>query len=156
MGVIGTVGKTAVTVGKYASKGNIATALVTFAIAELISYALSKAAGDPERGVAAILTAGQRKATMEAQLAQTREADVQEFVAGSFQGLRPEKRLTELALMQRGVEDITPDGQPVLSYISQKLGINPQRLIELSNPSRMGDFSELQSLPQVSGGPNVG
>lgn len=153
LGPVGTVGKTALNIGK-----RHWVVFATMAIAELISYALSEAAGDPEAGVAAILAKGQREATMESQLALTRDTDVKEFVAGSFKGLgiRPEKRLTELALMRRGVRDITPDGQPVLSYISQKLGINPQRLMELSNPSRMGDFSELQSLPQMSGGLNGG
>ena len=157
MGVVGStvrVGTKVVGIGsKFLGKGGIAGFLASIAIAEVIARALEDAVGDPEAAVTAILKAGGEQAISTANFAQTQSADVQEAVAKSFQGIHPEKRLTELALMKRGALSITPDDTPVLAYISSKLGMNPQRLMELSNPSRMGDFAELQTVlpPEAKG-----
>jgi len=144
MGILATAGKTALKVGKYGLKGNIVTGIASFIVAELIARALENAADDPEKAVAAILAAGQRKAVVQAQMDQTQDAEVQEAVAGSFKGLRPERALAELALQKQGTAPITPDNTPVLEYISKKMNMSPERLMELSSPARMGDFTQLQ------------
>jgi len=146
MGIASTVGKVALKGGKLLSRGNIVTFLASFVVAELLSRAMEDAAGDPEAAVASILRAGQKQAQIKASMATTQSAEVKEAVGKSFQGIRPDQRLTDLALMKRGAMNITPDDTPVLSFISSKLGVNPQRLMQLSNPSRMGDFSELQTV----------
>lgn len=143
MGVASTVGKVALKGGKFLSKGNVLTFLGSVIVSEVLAHIMDKAAGDPEAAVQAILTAGQKKAAIEATMATTQPQEVQESVAQTFKGIRPDKRLTEMALQRRGVIPITPDDQPVLSYVAAKLGMDPTRLIALSNPSRMGDYSEL-------------
>jgi len=145
MGVASTVGKVALTGAKYITKGNIFTALASFAAAEVLSRILEEAAGDPEAAVEAINRAGQQQAQIRASFAQTQPLEVKEAVGKAFQGIRPEQRLTELALMKRGALSFTPEDTPVLTYISSKLGINPRKIMKLSNPSRMGDFSEMQN-----------
>ncbi len=140
------VGNLAKTVGKKAlgkAKGGWVTFLATLVTSEVLAHIMDKAAGDPEAAVQAILAAGQKKAAIEATMATTQPQEVQESVAQTFKGIRPDKRLTEIALQRRGVIPITPDDQPVLSYVAAKLGMDPARIIDLSNPSRMGDYSEL-------------
>lgn len=140
------LGVVAKTVGKKVlgkAKGGWMTFLATLVASETLAHIMDKAAGDPEAAVQAILTAGQRRAAIEATMATTQPQEVQESVAQTFKGIRPDKRLTEMALQRRGVISITPDDQPVLSFIAAKLGMDPTRIIDLSNPSRMGDYSEL-------------
>lgn len=151
MALAKTVGKAVLKGAKYATKGNIFTALASFMVAEALSRIIEDAAGDPEAAVEAINRAGQQQAQVKATLSQTQPLEVKEAVGQAFSGVRPERRLTELALMKRGALSITPEDTPVLSYISQKIGVPPHQLMELSNPSRMGDFSELQTVlpPQM-------
>lgn len=142
-------GKVVLAVGKYGLKGNIVTFLASFVVAELIAQALENSADDPEKAVEAILQAGQRKAVVQSQMDQSQGEEVQEAVAGAFQGVRPERQLSELALQRQGAASITPDQTPVLEYISRKMNISPERFRELSNPARMGDFTQFsEAIPQ--------
>jgi hypothetical protein len=138
-------------VGKWAGKSTAAGILISFAVAEIISRLADSAVGNPKVDVDAILKQGKAGAGTEARMALTRETDVSNAVGESFSGMgiRPEKRITELALMRSRASEITPDGQPVLSFVSQQLGISPSRLSELSSPARMGDYSEFGTIPQM-------
>jgi hypothetical protein len=137
---------------KWLGKGNVVTAIATILVGEIISRAMNETGGDPEAAVERILAAGQQKAQVEAIMKTSQGVEEQESLAEHYRGLRPDRTLTAMALQQRdpSSREITPDRTPVLEYISKKLGMTPDDLKSLSSPSRMGDYSELQTVLPVS------
>lgn len=129
--------------------------LAELAIWEGISAVLEHFAGEVDPGnepeaIFAELTKAQEEATRATMRDMGADARQQDFLASTFHGIEPRRGLTELSLFQQGVFDDKSDADryPTLNYVSQRVGISPQELIQRSNPSRMGDLSALQnSLP---------
>lgn len=122
----------------------IAKGVAAFAATEILARLLDDWTGDPEAQVEALLQQIQKESATQAVLASNRPAMVDEAVAKAFEGIRPERTLTQMAMLQRGQMDITPDNKPVLSYVAAQLGVHPADLLRRSSPGRMGDFSALQ------------
>jgi len=128
--------------------------LASFVVAEIVAHLLDAWNGDPEADVDAVLQQAQKQAVLRGGLDYNRPAMVEESVAKAFQGIRPERTLSQLALLRSGQMDITNDDKPVLTYIAAQLGIDPMDLIKRSSPARMGDYSDLTKAipPQLRDG----
>lgn len=146
------VGKLAVGAGKIIGKGNLYAMLASIIAGEVISRMMNDAGGDPEAAVERILAAGQQKAQVEAVMKTSQAGEEQDALSEHYRGLRPDRTMAAMALQQRSPSSraITPDNTPVLEYITKKLGITSDDLKSLSSPSRMGDYSELQTVLPVS------
>lgn len=117
----------------------IGIGIAAFAVSEAIAALLEHWVGDPEASVQAALKTIQEKAQYDAMSAYNRPMQVEQDVARAFKGAGP-RSLTELALYQQGLFD----DKPVLSYVTQSLGMTPDEFMRRTSPTRMGDLSTLQ------------
>lgn len=129
---------------------NVGAMLASYLLMEGISAIAEKATGDPERDVQNALSQVQSQAQFSALQDYTRPTRVGEFMGQAFKGIHPERSITELAMLRRGLYDKVsdPETSPTLHYVTQRLGISPADFIQRTSPTRMGDMSTItRALP---------
>jgi hypothetical protein len=130
----------------------IATAggvLASYLLMEGIASLAEHFTGDPEKAVEDALAGVRSQAEFSALQEYTRPTRVQQFMGETFKGVQPHRSLTELAMLRRGLHDNTdPETSPVLSYVTQRLGISPNDFVRRTSPTRIGDMGAIdRALP---------
>lgn len=118
----------------------------TIALFEGVAALLEHIEGDPEADVALALqqlaAKNQRRAFATAAVEQQGTEALQERFA-KFNRI-PSRLLTQAALSRMPQPEAGGDGNTaVLDMVSQRLGVGPRVLDQVSSPSRMGDMSSI-------------